>query len=79
MKIEVLPVAAFSISCIIGVCKISFFLMKINQFQITMLLFMEEIASQNVALYKEKPSPNHLLPKHKGGGGGEWEGMRDKF
>ena len=44
--------------------------MKINQFQITMLLFMEEIASQNVALYKEKPSPNHLLPKHKGGGGG---------
>ena len=51
--------------------------MKINQFQITMLLFMQEIASQNVALYKGKPSPNHLLPKHKGGGG--WEGMRDKI
>ena len=49
MKIEVLPVAAFSISCIIGVCKISFFLVKINQFQIIMLLFMQEIASQNAA------------------------------
>ena len=49
MKIEVLPVAAFSISCIIGVCKISFFLVKINQFQITMLLFMQGIASQNAA------------------------------